>query len=54
MTNANFGYQMKMAIDLTVEMLLTEKILYLRPRSKIYKVFDPDGLYVAVTRSGVA
>ena len=25
MLNANFGYQMQMAVDLTVEMLLTEK-----------------------------
>ena len=25
MLNANFGYQMQMTVDLTVEMLLTEK-----------------------------
>jgi len=26
MLNANFGYQIQMTVDLTVEMLLTEKI----------------------------
>jgi hypothetical protein len=35
-------------------MLTDLQIRNLKPRNKIYKVFDRDGLYVAVTPSGVA